>query len=165
MVTLHNTQQQAVRWQPIPQLSYINMNVIGHANRRHLCRHQYRTATCRQPLRCKAVLPHCDSGMSPTGGWLVFKRALCCHKPRVPTQDGNMMHTAAPSEREAVLWQAHGHCGVSPPAVRLPLYAASHKVRIHARHGHTHANALEGAAVVARVAVPAAEHQMFQHIV
>jgi hypothetical protein len=69
-----------------------------------------------------------------------------------------MMHTAASLEREAVLWQAHGHCGVPPPAVCLPLYAAPHEVRIDTRHGHTHANALEGAAVVAGVAVPAEQH-------
>jgi hypothetical protein len=71
MVTLHNKQQQAVRWQPIPQLSLINTNVIGNANGRHLCRQHQRTATCRQPLICKAVLPHCDSGVSPTGGCLL----------------------------------------------------------------------------------------------
>lgn len=57
-------------------------------------------------------------------------------------------------KRKAMLGQENGDCCVALPAVRLPLYAATHEVRIHTRHGHTNAYALEGTAMVAGVAVP-----------
>jgi hypothetical protein len=65
-----------------------------------------------------------------------------------------MLHCNA-SNCEAVLRQAYRHGGMSPPAVRLPLYAAPHEVSVHARHGHTNTYALEGTAMVAGVAIPA----------
>jgi hypothetical protein len=63
--------------------------------------------------------------------------------------------TITQSEREAVPWQREVHGGVAPPCFRLPLDASAHEVGIHSRHGDAHALALELAAMVAGVAIPA----------